>query len=277
MLDKTIYINHLNQRINFGSDGIFATGSDARDYEWKYDSDYDEITNFRKGVVTRKITIYIFKPTEEEAIETANNMHAIFERDIYAEQHGKLIINGYYSKGYIIASKKPTWNDAKLYMTFNVTFASDQADWISENVLSFRKVESTGVGGLLEGLKLYPYKYPYRYANQNASGSIVNNAVMPSDFMLRIYGAISNPLVMIGSNVYQVNVSLDENEYLEINSRDKTIIITKKDGQKVNAFWSASTQGYIFEKIPTGSSVIAWDGAFAFDVVLFDTRSEPLW
>ena len=41
MLDKTIYINHLNQRINFGSDGIFATGSDARDYEWKYDSDYD--------------------------------------------------------------------------------------------------------------------------------------------------------------------------------------------------------------------------------------------
>ena len=31
MLDKTIYINHLNQRINFGSDGIFATGSDARD------------------------------------------------------------------------------------------------------------------------------------------------------------------------------------------------------------------------------------------------------
>ena len=86
------------------------------------------------------------------------------------------------------------------YMTFNVTFASDQADWISENVLSFRKVESTGVGGLLEGLKLYPYKYPYRYANQNASGSIVNNAVMPSDFMLRIYGAISNPLVMIGSS-----------------------------------------------------------------------------
>ena len=203
-------------------------------------------------------------------------MHAIFERDIYAEQHGKLIINGYYSKGYIVASKKPTWNDAKLYMTFNVTFASDQADWISENVLSFRKVESTGVG-LLEGLKLYPYKYPYRYANQNASVSIVNNAVMPSDFMLRIYGAISNPLVMIGSNVYQVNVSLDENEYLEINSRDKTIIITKKDGQKVNAFWSASTQGYIFEKIPTGSSVIAWDGSFAFDVVLFDTRSEPLW
>ena len=124
--------------------------------------------SFRKGVVTRKMTIYIFKPTEEEARETANNMHAIFERDIYAEQQGKLIINGYYSKGYIVASKKPTWNDAKLYMTFNVTFASDQADWISENVLSFRKVESTGVGGLLEGLKLYPYKYPYRYANQNA-------------------------------------------------------------------------------------------------------------
>lgn len=275
MLDKTSYVNHLNQRIDFGTDGMYITDSDSRDYEWKYDTDYDEITNFRKGVVTRKMTIYIFKATEEEATEAANNMHAIFERDVYAEERGRLVINGYYSQGYMVASEKPDWNDAKMYMRFNVTFASDKADWISENTLEFRKAKDSEE--ISDGLKVYPYKYTYRYSNNSASSSAVNNAVMPSDFTLRVYGPIANPLVMIGDNVYQVNVSLDDNEYLDINSKDKTIMITKKDGQKVNAFWSASRQGYIFEKIPPGSSVISWDGSFAFDLIMFDTRSEPLW
>lgn len=275
MLDKSIYINHLNQKIEFGSDGLFITGSNARNYEWQYDTNYDEITNFRKGVVVKNMTIFILKPTKVEAIEAANNLHAVFERDVLAEKRGKLIIDGYYCKGYFIASEKPAWNDAKRYMTFNVKFASDSADWISESTTTFKKITSGMI--IADEVKRYPNKYPYRYSNENSSGDIINHSIVPSDFIIRVYGAIQNPIVSIAGHPYQVNVSLDESEYMEINSKEQSIIITKKNGEKVNAFWNASRQGYIFEKIPSGRSVVSWDGSFSFDVIVFDTRSEPLW
>ena len=50
MLDTAKYVNHLNQSIDFGSGGIYITDSELRNYEWEYDTDYDEITNFRKGL-----------------------------------------------------------------------------------------------------------------------------------------------------------------------------------------------------------------------------------
>ena len=277
MLDKTIYINHLNQKIEFGSDGIFITESTARDYEWKYDTNYDEITNFRKGVVTKPMKIYILKPFAEEAIEAANKIHAVFERDVLNEKRGKLFINGYYCKGYFVASNKPKWNDANRYMQFNVIFASDKSDWIAETTTSFKKIDGNS-GAFADDVKVYPNKYPYRYTNNNSTGNIDNNnSVTASDFIIRIYGAVTNPLIMIFGNIYQVNVAINENEYLEINSKEKTIMITKNNGQKVNAFWSASNYGYIFEKIPSGYPVVSWDGSFSFDVVVFDTRSEPIW
>ena len=68
MLDTAKYVNHLNQSIDFGSGGIFITDSELRDYKWEYDTDYDEITNFRKGVKEKKMKIIISVATEEEGI-----------------------------------------------------------------------------------------------------------------------------------------------------------------------------------------------------------------
>ena len=76
MLDIAKYVNHLNQSIDFGSCGIFITSSELRDYEWKYDTDYDEITNFHKGVKEKKMKIIISASSEEEGIAKRN---AIFQ------------------------------------------------------------------------------------------------------------------------------------------------------------------------------------------------------
>lgn len=90
MLDKAKYVNHLNQSIDFGSGGIFITDSELRDYEWEYDTDYDEITNFRKGIKEKKMKIIISAVTEEEGIAKRNAVFRIFEADILANQAGKL-------------------------------------------------------------------------------------------------------------------------------------------------------------------------------------------
>ena len=81
MLEKLTYINHLNQRIDFGSDGIFLTDLNLYDYEWLYNSNFDEITSFRKGIKKRKMKIIIFAETEEEGFEKRNEIFEMCIRD----------------------------------------------------------------------------------------------------------------------------------------------------------------------------------------------------
>ena len=110
-----------------------------------------------------------------------------------------------------------------------------------------------------------------------ASSAINNVSITESDFVLRIYGSVSKPLVKIGDNTYQVNVSLNVGERLEIDSRKKTVRLIHIDGYTENVLWSVAKEYYIFEKIASGTQIIAWDGSFAFDLILIDKRSEPLW
>ena len=275
MLDTAKYVNHLNQSIDFGSGGIFITSSELRDYEWKYDTDYDEITNFRKGVKEKKMKIIISASTEEEGIAKRNDIFQIFESDILAEQSGKLYQDGYYLNCYIVASKKAKWYLTKRYVEIEVTIATDQPDWVQEREFNFLKTEGTAAE--MDNLKKYPYKYGYYYLNQVSSSAINNTAITESDFVLRIYGSVSKPLVKIGDNTYQVNVSLNVGERLEIDSRRKTVRLIHTDGYTENVLWSAAKEYYIFEKIVSGTQIIAWDGSFSFDLILIDKRSEPLW
>lgn len=275
MLDVAKYVNHLNQSINFGSGGIFITSSELRDYEWEYDTDYDEITNFRKGVTEKKMKIIISATTEEEGIAKRNDVFRIFEADILANQVGKLYQDGYYLNCYIVASKKAKWYLTKRYIEIEVTIATDQPDWVQEREYNFLKTEGKMVE--MDNLKNYPYKYGYYYLNQVSSSLINNVSITESDFVLRIYGATSKPLIKIGDNIYQVNVSLNVGERLEIDSRRKAVKLIHTDGYTENVLWSAAKEYYIFEKITSGTQIIAWDGSFAFDLILIDKRSEPLW
>lgn len=275
MLDVAKYVNHLNQSIDFGSGGVFITDSELRDYEWKYDTDYDEITNFRKSVTEKKMKIIISATTEEEGIAKRNDVFRIFEADILANQAGKLYQDGYYLNCYIVALKKVKWYLTKRYIEIEVTIATDQPDWVQEREYNFLKTEGKMVE--MDDLKNYPYKYGYYYLNQVSSSSINNVSITESDFVLRIYGATSKPLIKIGDNIYQVKVSLNVGERLEIDSRRKAVRLIHTDGYTENVLGLSAKEYYIFEKIVSGTQIIAWDGSFSFDLILIDKRSEPLW
>ena len=95
---------------------------------------------------------------------------------------------------------------------------------------------------MLENIALISYKYGYYYKNQIASSTILNTSVNTSDFVLRIYGAVTNPLVMIGEHTYQVNISINQGEYVEIDSENKTIYLVHANGRKESIYWSASKE-----------------------------------
>lgn len=275
MLEIAKFVNHLNQTIEFGSGGVFISDSEMHNYEWEYDDNFDEITNFHKGITPKKMKIIIMAASEEEGINIRNRIFEVFERDVLAEKPGRFYQDGYYMTGYFIASQKSKWYISKRYMEQEVTMVTDQPDWIRESLYSYLITDD--IKNVAGNVKKYSYQYVYRYKNQNSSSRIMNNAVIDSDFIFRIYGPVANPLIMVNNHVYQVNVSINIGEYVEINSQRKTIYLIHNNGSSDNVFWSAAKQGYIFEKIPSGQSVVAWDGKFAFDLIIIEKRSEKAW
>ena len=156
MLDKAIYTNHLSESIRFGQDGVFISDSQLRNYSWNYDTNFDEITNFRKGVVTKTLTIIICADTKEEGIQKRNRIYEVFDRDVLTQNAGSLYIGDYYCKGYFVTSEKSQWFISKRYLVNKVTFVSDSPDWNRYLEYVFKEMDG---GSTTVGAKRYPYKY----------------------------------------------------------------------------------------------------------------------
>lgn len=275
MLDKAKYVNHLNQSIFFGQDGIFLTDNNLMGYEWDYDSDYEEVTNLRKTITEKSYTVIILARTKEQGLEKANSLIETFEQDTLMQTAGRIYIGDYYCSCFIKSISPAEWFYTKRYVKFSVTMLTDSPDWIKENTENFFILDPEQAD---DAAKKYPSKYPYYYINDQTARTIVNPSIVPADFKMRIYGPTTNPLIVIGDNTYQVKASVDAGERIEIDSRARSIILISGTGDITNQIWSAvKDQGYIFEPIPTGVSVLAWNGTFAFDLVIYDVRSMPKW
>lgn len=275
MLNKATYTNHLNQTVEFGSDGLFLNDSELYDYEWLYDSDYDEITNFRKGVTKKNVTILI-ATAPEKGLAIRNRLYEVFDQDILSEEPGTLEVNGYKLSCYFNASKKSNYCLTNGYMIIEAGIISDSSNWITEKEFMFLKSEAAAKAAD-DKTKNHPYTYQYKYVTYTQSNSVVNPFFIACDFRLRIYGEVVNPSVSVGEHTYQVNVSVNEGERLEIDSNKRTITLIKGDGTTENHFWDSNKDSYIFEKIPTGESSIGYDGTFGFDLILLGMRGEPEW
>ena len=95
---------------------------------------------------------------------------------------------------------------------------------------------------------------------------------------------INQPVkIIIGRNVYAVDLTLKEGEVLTIDARDKSITLKKADGSEENVFYKrVGTQilgsgSYVFQPIPAGSNVVSWSNKYVFDLTIFDERTEPRW
>ena len=273
MLEQAKYVNHLGEVIEFGKNGIFANSNDLRDYAWLYDSDKNRIENFRKGVVNKTIPFVIFAQSEEEGIALKNKIFEVFEKDVISGQFGKIFIGEYYMNCFITASTKTEYLTNKGLLNLSATIVSDTGNWIKETRQEFIYSESQDETG-----KGYEYGFEYDYAASSGNTNIINNSHFGScDFIMKISGYAHEPSITIGDHTYKVNDTIQENEILTIDSKAKTIILTKNNGVQVNLFSKREKSSYIFDKIPSGNSKVYWNSGFNFELTLFEERSEPKW
>ncbi len=270
MRDQLTYINHLNQSIVLGPAEILLNANKVRDYKWEYDTLFNSIYGFKKKVKTFPLPIAIYSNSKNDI---ANDMFELFEKDVLAETPGKLVCGNYYLSCYIIGKATSDFVINR-YMKIELTVATDKPNWVKTDKFMFRINNSNLTE---EGLG-YPYDYPYDFVSPMSIQSFNNDDFVDTEFEMIIYGAVSNPAVTIGQNTYRVNCDVGANEYLTINSKEKTIILTTSRGVKVNKFAYRDTSlGKIFKKIPPGTQKVVLTTECNLDITLLKERSEPKW
>ena len=273
MLERFKYTNSFNETLEFGSDNLFVNENDLRDFAWEITSKNDKISGFKKGIVSKTIPIILKCDSEAEGVNLRNRLFEVFEKDVLAKKHGKIQIGDYYLRCYITGSKKTEYLIHKHYMLVSLIVQTDLPEWIKETTTS-HIMETEGVGAYLD----YSYDYPHDFKNQFSNAIVENESFVASDFIMTIFGEVSHPTIFIGNNKYSVNVVVEVGDYLTIDSTNKTIVLSKENGEQINCFSKRDRDSYIFEKIPQGSSIVtSANGDLQFQLTLLEERSEPKW
>ena len=273
MLEKFTYTNHLNEVVEFGKGSLFVNENDLRDFDWDITSKNDRISGFKKGIVSKTIPIILKCDSESEGIELRNRIFEVFEKYVLAKKHGKIHIGDYYLRCYITGSKKTQYLINHNYMLVTLTVQTDHPAWVKETTTMHGMVADTEQDYLD-----YSYDFQHDFKNSAIATTIINEYFIPCDFIMTIYGAVVNPTIYIGNHRYFVNVTVGVDDYLTINSADKTVVLNRADGKKENYFNMRDRDSYIFEKIPSGTSdVTATNAQFRFDLTLLEERGEPKW
>lgn len=266
------YINNVNEVVQFGKE-IYANQNELRDYAWSYDIYNNRITNFRRGVTDKSLSLLIYAKTEKDGISLKNKIFEVFEKDVLMNKKGKFIVGDYYYKCFIVEGKNSDFLYTKKLLRKDISIITDEPFWIKETTTSFRtNPDPTGTKNLD-----YNFDFPFDFTSELKNKTLINPGFVASNFKIIVYGPVINPTIHISGHTYQVNCEISDNEYLTIDSLIKTITLTKYNGEEVNCFNNRHRESYIFEKIPTGSNIVTSDGAFGFDVILIEERSEPKW
>lgn len=273
MLEKIIYRNHLGEEVRFGENGVYANENDLRNFTWGVVSRNDKITSFKKGISKKSLQCMIICHDENKGAEIRNRIFEIMEKDVLAGKYGKMIVGDYYLRCYVTESKKKDYIRDKRYMIVDFIVQTDLPAWIKENANVFG-ADSESAAGFLD----FEYDFPYDFKNSLLNGIVTNAGFVESNFRMIIYGKVSNPTLYIGGHEYSVNVDVEEGEYLTIDSVEKTVILTRNDGEAVNCFNLRNKDSYIFQKISAGDNAITSSNSqIYFDIIILDERSEPKW
>ena len=271
------YVNSNNEKIDLLEPPYMLQTGELFGYKWNYESKQrlgggGKITNIRKDLEERTLTLSIVNYGVENYEEAIDYLHEITDIDVLKKTPGRLYVGGMYLNCYVTASEKSEWEPEAGYIDVSLTLAVEYPMWVGENPYTFH---SFGVSSTDN--KRYPGRYPYRYANGMNSTYIINPHFTNSNFELIIYGPAVNPMVTIGGVPYLVNVILEEDEYLAIDSRSRTIIKATKNSERENLYHNRQKGRNFFRKIGPGRQSISWTGKFDFDLIIYEERGEPKW
>lgn len=240
-----------------------------------------KIYGFEMPMKSFEATLYAFG---NNRIDFINRIIADFDYDIMNETPGTFICNGYSIKGYSIGGSDASLNSSSLlWDSFKRTFVCPYPFWSKQSL--FKLFEETAVEPEWADIKDYlpvsedgkaDYEFDYM-THIGKNGTFTNEDLTGSEYVIVINGAANLPEIRIGDLTISLNLTILADEYITIDSRAKTIVLTHADGTTENVFGYRDVSVDIFKKIPTGNINVYWDNLASFTLTLYDERTAPLW
>lgn len=274
MLDKFYYLNNYGETLQFGTNGVYASYNDLRDYQWGYESVNEKITGFTRGIVSKKLPVLFLSASGQQTRQARNKAYEIVEKDVLAQKKGKLYVNGYYMECWLIGATNSEYLNNESYMRTEFAVVTDKPEWVKVTTLSFAPSEQEAGQYDVDFDTDFPFDLQ---ASSFATNTLINPFAFASQFILTIYGACENPQIIIGNYTYLFKCELDAGERLEVNTLTRKIFKYDAQGNVENYFNCRNKEQSVFELIPSGNKQVQWNNEFRFDLMLVQQRSEPEW
>lgn len=124
----------------------------------------------------------------------------------------------------------------------------------------------------------YPLNYPFNYTvSDRGSSAWYVEHIKPLPFYLIVYGPVTNPRILINNLPYEVYTTLENNEYMTIDSRTHKVLKHASNGTIINLYNNRRTEQSIFAPLNPGNIQFNWSGTFGFNLTVFLEGNEPRW
>lgn len=263
-MSNIYYLNSRNEKVDFVKDLPLLDIDDFFGSEFSSVTENNMIVSFSRGIKNYSIEGDVF-------VNTFDRITEIFDYDTYKNIQGRFYIGDYFIYCNVISSQSSDINIHRGKIKTSFTFTTDKSYWLKETKYVFEKFENSSSG------LTYPFTYPFTYGASQGIRSIMNESLKESDFIMIVYGPVSNPAISIGNNIYIVNTDVTSQEYLVIDSRERKTYKVNNVGEHENMFANRGLGNSIFTKIKTGLNDVSWSGAFGFDLYVYNERSKPKW
>ena len=270
------YVTSTGTEYSIKSSSLRLRNAAFHAYEWTpevRERKYGErVTEFRKDPVEYEAEITV-QGTLEERRALLDELSSAFDRDIYRLRPGRLYFNEHYIECFARESETSE-NDGQGQDSRKITIYAPYPFWIHENTYDFEPTTQAESDWLDYA---YGYNYDFTPRQMNAR-TVKNDGVTDANMKITMYGPCATPYVVINGNQYKINITMQAGEYLEIDTKDRTIIKKEVNGREVNEFNARErTSGSFFQKLTPGKATAIWPGTFGVNIVVYEERSEPAW
>lgn len=274
------YVCSNGKEYNLIGDKLRPTAGTFHDYAWEIETAYGingyRVESFKKAAKTYQITLTVRGELDKRK-EIIDDLTDAFEVDVISKKPGGIYFGDWYIDCYITAKKtsiSDIWNN---WTDLVVDIYCQTGMWIREETRSFPPISSSSEEWEASYLD-YEHDYPYDYTMPYGGDVIWTvDHYAPCEFLMTIFGPAADPRIVINGHPYQIYTTLDENEYLKIDSRNNQVIKYLANGIQQDIYDLRAKQESVFDPITPGNIRVVWSGEFGFDITLYCERSEPKW
>lgn len=270
MLD-IVYESSTGASIPLNSGIYIGKPNDLFSREWDYTIGYRALATAQRGA--RKVSFKAFFADMAQA----DAFRRYADTDMQKGMPGTIYVNDWFQRCFVVASEVDGIGGD--FFAAKLTLVLLDGVWRRGTTTAFAPVRGSAGYEFLDLPHDLPYDLgvtpPRQYAiNPGYSGC-------PAKFV--VYGPAVNPSVRLAGNLYQVDVTVPDGGYMNIDPLRRTVTVVAADGTTMDAFSKAhrgsgaGSGEYIFEHVPAGTSEISWDNSFGFDLTLYEEEGEPSW